>query len=109
MSVIDSRKPYVVQYRDFHTGALVTVKRRPPPKVHQMLPNDVVTLSTKSGEGWEEGGEYTVKSISPRQPNVLQIENSKGETTFVPYNELTSDAVRGVSNPVKANRYLRWP
>ena len=108
------RKPYTVTYKDFHTGELKHVRRRPPQKQHEMLPTDVVELSTKRGDDWEAGDEFAIKHVSYRAPNIIQLKNDEGATTFVPYFELSLEegvAYRdkpGIDN-VQSNRYLRWP
>ena len=109
-----ARKPYNVVYTDFHTGELVTVKRRPPAKDHEMLPTDIVELKTKKNDDWEEGGEYTVKHISHRQPNTIQLRNDAGDTTFVESFDLElveEVAYREgkVTDEERRNRYLTWP
>ncbi|MFK7873288.1 MAG: hypothetical protein AB8C84_08985 [Oligoflexales bacterium] len=110
-----SRKPYQVIYKDFHTGELKTIRRRPPAKNHEMLPTDVVSLKNTRNEKWQESDEVTVRHISHRAPNVLQVENADGQTTFVPSHDLNLEekvAWRfGQSSPESSdfNRYLRWP
>jgi len=108
------RKPYTVTYKDFHTGELQHVKRRPPLKQHDMLPTDIVELSTKKGDDWESGEEYSIKHISYRAPNIVQLKNDEGLTTFVPYFDLELEeevAYRGRRGPdnENTNAYLRWP
>lgn len=88
---------------------------RPPRKLHEALPQDKVELNVQRNDSFEEGGVYTVKHISSRSPNILQIENDDGETTFVPYFELKLDEAIAPRDGVapkesrQANKYLRWP
>ena len=110
-----SRKPYRVVYTDFHTGKLVSVIRRPPEKIHDMLPTDKVELTSARSEDWVEGKEYTVKYISSRQPNTLQIQDEDDRTTFVSSYDLLlrgkvayRQAAHRADDPVK-NEYLLWP
>ncbi len=108
-----SRKPYDVTYRDFHTGELVTEKRRPPEKLHNMLPEDVVELSTKKNADWPAGEDVTVTDINYKQPNVLKVAKSDGSTTFVDYYdaELKEEVGYRENNQVRAksSKYLTWP
>lgn len=97
------------------------VKRRPPDKKHLYLPEDKVELGVKHGDSFDEGYTYIVKHISRQDPNILQLENDKGETTFVPYFELdTSNAPEDLRGKLNGNsgrdpehpintKYLRWP
>ena len=110
-----SRKPYQVIYKDFHTGELKTIRRRPAPKTHEVLPTDIVSLKNQKNDDWLEDEEVTVRHISHRSPNVLQIQDEDGQTTFVPsfdveleekvayrFGEIDKDGA-------EYNRYLRWP
>lgn len=109
-----SQKPYKVTYNDFHTGERKTVTRRPPPKIHDMLPTDIVSLSSKKNDTFDVGDEVTIKHVSYRHPNILQLQNEDGETTFVPSRDVRLEqevAYRGRPqiDDEKANRYLVWP
>lgn len=109
-----SRKPYNVSYRDFHTGEMIHQRRLAPVKVHDMLPTDIVELSEGHGDDWEAGERSAIKHISYRQPNVLQLQKSSGDTTFVEYtdvNLIERVASRGKAriDDAKLNRYLTWP
>ena len=115
-SIHFDRKPYTVQYRDFHTGELITVQRRPPEKLHDILPTDVVELSFKKNDDWQAGENYTVKQINSRDPNTLQLQKDDGETTFINSQDAilkirhasrSGDKIR-VDDSV-ANQYLLWP
>lgn len=109
-----SRKPYTVAYKDWHTGKLVSVKRRPPALAHDILPTDIVELTQTKNVDWQEGDEFEVKHISDRNPNVLQIRNDDGEATFVDsYDVMLEEEVaprgkRSLDDP-KKNKYLNWP
>ena len=107
-------KPYTVTY--LRDGVKQTYRRVPPPKAHDALPTDVVKLTSKHSDDFEDGDKLTVKSISPRHPNVIQVENSSGQTTFVSAFEFTVSEYNapreGGKSPTDApgrNRYLRWP
>ena len=110
------RKPYVVSYTK--DGETHRIRRVPPPKLHDILPGDKVTISRRKGEDWDEGEEVKVKAISPRQPNTLQVEKD-GKTTFLPYfdtrfegrdgeNLIAEDERRVASDPL-GSKYLLWP
>ena len=107
------RTPYNVTY--MQDGKQVTIRRVPPEKLHDILPTDKVELNLRHSDDFEAGEKYSVKGVSSRQPNILQIENDAGQTTFVPYfdAELKSKvaARNGVDprdEPIN-NRYLLWP
>lgn len=111
-----SREPYTVTY--YKDGEKQTIRRRPPPKLHEALPGDTVTLTYGKNDDFKEGDEVKVKSIQQRSPNVLQLVNEEGLTTFVDYYDMrleTKPEERlppGVESkfdlPVY-NRYLLWP
>ena len=109
-----SRRPYTIQYRD-QEGNMQTIRRRPPRKLHEALPTDVVTLNHKKGEDFGEGDEFKVKHINPRHPNILQLENSDGKTTFVPFFDVDLEERVAMGEGVEPrdsrprNRYLIWP
>ncbi len=114
-SIRFSRKPYTVTYKDYHTGEIKKIKRRPPPKLHDILPTDKVELTRKKNDDWLEGEEFTVKHINPRHPNILQIEKPEGPATFVSHYDLRLEeriARRPGYNPEEDpqnNKYLLWP
>ncbi len=78
-----SREPYTVTY--YKDGEKHTIRRRPPPKLHEALPEDTVMLTRSKNDDWREGETYKVKSVMPRSPNVLQLANEEGMSTFVDY------------------------
>ncbi len=109
-----SREPYTVKYYDRH-HVLQTIKRRPPPKIHDILPRDKVTLTSQKNDDWRAGNTYTAKGINPRHPNIIQIEAGNGEATFVSALDLVLDEKIGPRNGVDprdekiSNEYLLWP
>lgn len=108
-----SRRPYTVTY--YKEGERHTIRRTPPPKLHEIWPDDVVSLKTTKNADYLEGDEFTVKHINTRHPNVIQIENEDGDRTFVPSYDLELEDKVGVRygiDPKKGttyNRYLLWP
>jgi len=108
------RKPYFVSWKD-DQGNIKRIRRVPPPKLHEALPTDIVELTKSRSDDFKSGDDVTVKHINPRHPNVLQVENSSGQTTFVNYFDMDlkervapRDGVRPEDMPER-NRYLRWP
>lgn len=113
-SIILSGAPYKISYRDLK-GEQKTIRRVPPPKLHQMLPTDIVSLKNKKNADFDEGDEVTVTHINPRHANTLQLVNDDGQTTFMDYFDVNLEeevAPRaGVSSMDRpgSNRYLLWP
>jgi hypothetical protein len=112
--IVFSRTPYTVRYVD-QSGKQQTIRRVPPEKLHPMLPTDVVELTQKRSDDFKEGDAVEVQYINPRHPNVLQLKNDRGDTTFVEYYDLNlkeevapRDGVDPRDRPVN-NRYLLWP
>lgn len=110
-----SRKPYTVTYMDLK-GEKQTIRRYPPAKLHKALPTDVVSLTRKKNDDFQEGDQLKVKHINPKHPNVLQLENEDGLTTFVDHFDVKLEqriANRGDDTPTDIenfkNRYLLWP
>jgi hypothetical protein len=108
------RKPYIVSYID-NEGKLQKIRRVPPPKLHDAMPTDQVELTRKHSDDFNKGDVLTVKSISPRQPNTLKVENSNGQTTFIGYNEMlvkdklfSKDGTPPERMPERS-KYLLWP
>lgn len=107
------RKPYIVTY--YKDGKKHTIRRVPPPVLHNMLPKDMVRLNRTKNADWKEGQVFSVKYINPKHPNVIQIEDKKGNSTFVPYFDLCLEdkvAMRNGKLPIEEpinNRYLLWP
>ena len=108
-----SRRPYTVTY--MKDGEKHTIRRQPPPKLHDMLPEDLVSLTRSKSADFKEGDEFTVKHINPRHPNVLQLTNEDGLSTFVDYYDLEMEEMRAKRNGMDVldmpanNKYLLWP
>jgi hypothetical protein len=114
------RKPYTISYTDSE-GNLKKIRRVPPPKLHNALPTDKVELTRKHSDQFRAGEEVTVKSINPRHPNTLKVENADGETTFINHYEMflkekitrNTPASSAESSdeeiPSDRNKYLLWP
>jgi hypothetical protein len=108
-----SNQSYTVTY--YQNGEKKTVKRRPPPVLHNMLPEDMVKLTQTKNADFAEGDEFKVKQINPRSPNTLQITDDDGNATFVPYFDLQLQEVVAPRNGVppkempERNQYLLWP
>jgi hypothetical protein len=110
------RTPYTVSY--MKDGERRTIRRVPPPKLHDLAPADKVVISRKKGDDWDAGDEVTVKSIGRRQPNTLQVEKD-GKTTFLPYFDvlfreregadiIAEDGMKIARDPL-GSKYLLWP
>ncbi len=108
-----NRNPYLVSY--YKDGEKISIRRRPPPLLHNMLPTDVVKLTETKNDDFKQGSEFTVKHINPRHPNTIQIQDDDGNATFVAYYDLQLEeqvAPRDGIAPKDAprnNRYLTWP
>jgi hypothetical protein len=108
------RKPYIVRYTD-QDGKPQTLRRVPPPKLHDALPTDKVELTKTRSDDFEAGDVLTVKNINPRQANTLQVENSDGQTTFINHYEMFLKEKMAARGDVPAeqlperNKYLLWP
>lgn len=116
MGIRWSREPYTVTY--YKDGEKQTIRRRPPPKLHDALPNDTVTLTRSKNDDWKEGESFKVKNIQQRSPNVLQLVNEEGLTTFVDYydakmtikpEERLPEGVESKFELPINNKYLLWP
>jgi hypothetical protein len=108
------REPYTVTYLDLK-GEPQTIRRVPPPKVHEMLPQDKVELTRQKNADFRAGDTLEVTGISPRQPNVLQVKNEAGQVSFVDYFDARLEEVIGLrpgeepgQRPADS-RYLLWP
>ena len=70
--------------------------------------------SNNKNVDWQEGDSFEVKHINPRHPNVLQLINDEGETTFVEHYDVVLDEQvaerpgEGIESPI-SNKYLLWP
>jgi len=109
-----SRAPYNVTYMDLK-GEKKTIRRVPPPKLHDALPTDIVKLTRKKNDDFRAGEKLEVVSITERQPNVLQLQRSDGTRTFVDHYDIQLDrkvAMRDGVDPLDEpinNKYLLWP
>jgi hypothetical protein len=109
------RNRYTVWYKD-QAGAVQKIVRRPPEKLHDILPTDIVELTNTKNDDWTEGNDYSVKHISWKNPNVLQLEKSDGESTFVNYTDVSvrdriirdGKIIDRKDDPI-SSRYLGWP
>lgn len=116
------RKPYYISYVDSE-GHQQKIRRVPPPKLHNALPTDKVELRTRRSDNFQAGDEVTVKHINPRHPNVLQVENGDGKTTFISHYDMRFEQKGGQvseiqtgspasddsdSSPISSS-YLDWP
>ncbi|MCA2960534.1 MAG: hypothetical protein IOD12_09790 [Silvanigrellales bacterium] len=111
------RKPYNVSYTK--DGVRQTIRRVPPPKLHDLLPEDKVTIRRTKGDDWEEGDEVTVRGVGRRQPNTLQVEGQNGKKTFLPYFDVAFKDRAGedvivedelkISRDPLGSKYLLWP
>ncbi len=110
--VFFNRKPYTVTY--MKDGERQTIRRRPPPVLHDMLPTDKVELKFKKNDDFNRG-DYTIKHINPRHPNTIQIMGDDGKATFVDYRDIELQERVGTRAGVlpedlpENNRYLNWP
>jgi hypothetical protein len=110
------RTPYTVTY--YQDGEKKTIRRVPPPKIHDALPTDKVELNTKRNDDFVDGGVYRVKNINPRHPNTLQLEDEEGRTTWINNHEMElkekvapregEENLPSYDIP-RRNRYLLWP
>ena len=93
--------------------------RRPPPKLHDVLPEDTVTIRNRKNADWKEGDKVKVAGISSRQPNVLHVEKEDGKRTFLSYfdciaepradDEVYKDSNGKMIRDPVGNNYLLWP
>lgn len=114
-----SRRPYKVEY--YKDGKKHVINRRPPPKIHDMLPEDIVTITKKRNQDWDEGKEVEIERISERQPNTLLVKDYDNKHTFLSYSDVffegredNSEDILASDNKVKrrdpiGSDYLLWP
>ena len=120
-----TREPYTVKYVDL-AGEVKSIRRVPPPKLHDALPQDKVEITSKKNDDFRAGDKVEVVGMTVRQPNVLQVRNEKGQTTFLDYFDMrldemapnTADRESATSKfpkewiqdrPSIDSRYLIWP
>lgn len=118
-SVSLKRTPYTVRYRT-DEGEMKSIRRVPPPKLHNFVPEDVVTISKKRSDNWDSDEQVKVVGVSARQPNTLWVEKEDGRRTFLPYSdvrgvarseadvEFAEDIRERRSDPLGSD-YLLWP
>lgn len=109
------RTPYKISYYDLH-GDKKTIRRVPPPKLHDILPEDEVAITRKKNDDFDIGDELKVKNIGPRAPNTLQIVNDDGQATFMSYRDLrltrrfaADENGTAMLDQEANNQYLLWP
>ena len=92
------------------------IKRRPPPKIHQLFPKDVVELSHKKNDDWKKGQTAEIKHINYRAPNTLQIESEDvQDSTFISSTDVIRVETGSISesnldqNQERSQRYMLWP
>lgn len=113
MDIQFNRKPYTVHY--YKDGEKKSYRRVPPPKLHDILPRDKVSLTRGKNEDFEKGDEFFVKHINQRHPNVLQLITDDGRTTFVDHYDVQLEQKLSGRGGVSAldlpenNKYLLWP
>lgn len=120
-----TREPYTVRYVDL-AGEVKSIRRVPPPKMHEALPQDVVEITGKKNADFRAGDKVEVVGITPRQPNVLKVRNDSGQTTFVDYFDVRLDEMKATpydgdkarstspqewyrNRTATDSRYLIWP
>ncbi len=118
-TIAPQQKRYTVEYRDFHTNKLVKIERTPPAKIHDILPTDTVKLSTPRNADWKAGEIVSVRALTLRNPNVLQLEKPNGDTTFVNSQDVelmtrsrshpAGEGEKSKSDAAIPSRYLLWP
>jgi len=114
-----TRTPYNVSYRT-SDGELKKIRRVPPAKLHDLEPEDVVTISQKRSDNWDSGQEVRVVGVNKRQPNTLWVEGADGRRTFLTYSDVRSkpksageaafaeDISERQRDPIGSD-YLLWP
>lgn len=123
MGIRFSREPYKVTY--YKDGEKQTIRRRPPPKLHDALPEDTVILTRGKNDDYREGDKFKVKTIQQRSPNTLQLVNEEGMATFVDHRDIklltqpidrvregrmTKDEARAAGIDLSVDdKYLLWP
>ncbi|APJ04254.1 hypothetical protein [Silvanigrella aquatica] len=106
------RTPYIVEY--YKDGEKQTIRRVPPPKLHDMEEGDDVTIARKKGDDWDSGDKVEIKGINQRQPNTLTIKKENGDYTFLPYDDVelkeksAAHYIREGRDPI-GSQYLLWP
>ena len=91
--VSNDRKPYFVSWKDAQ-GQMQRIRRTPPPKLHDLNTGDEATLDRRLGDDFPAGSNVDIEASNPRHPNILKLKNDSGQTTFVPYFDLTGKVRR---------------
>lgn len=117
--VQSARVPYTVSYRT-SDGELKSIRRVPPPKLHEFQTEDMVTITRKRGDDWDADQEVKVVGISNRQPNTLMVERKDGRHTFLTYTDVRGRPKNAADETLKedfqerqrdplGSDYLLWP
>ena len=108
------RTPYKVEY--FQDGKRKSIRRVPPPLLHDIDIKDKVTLTRKKNDDWDVGDTVEVVGITSRQPNTLRVQKSDGTYTFLSYDDVYSKkSVQRAQEPKDSQGktidtdYLLWP
>jgi len=118
-SVSVNRTPYNVRYRT-SDGEVKIIRRVPPSKLHDMMPDDMVTISHKRSDNWDSGEEVKVVGVNSKQPNTLWVEKSDGRRTFLSYSDVKgqskgesdiqfAEEIRERKQDPIGSDYLLWP
>ena len=118
-SVSANRTPYNVRYRT-SDGEVKIIRRVPPSKLHDMMPDDMVTISQKRSDNWDSGEEVQVVGVNSKQPNTLWVEKSDGRRTFLSYSDVKgqmkgeseiqfAEEIRERKKDPIGSDYLLWP
>lgn len=108
------RTPYTIRWKD-ESGEMRKIRRVPPPKLHEALPEDLVQITKTKSDDFKAGDNVVVKHINSRQPNTLQLIDKDGKTTFLNYTDVELKEKRALRDGMRPedlperNRYLRWP
>ncbi len=103
-------------------GKVKTIRRPPARKLHDLLPLDKVELKSDRSHFFEAGEDYVVKTYNAKHPNVIQLKDDEGHSTWVPYSELNLKEAIGEVDPQgkpeqkrimqraqQNTKYLQWP
>ena len=91
--VTNDRKPYFVTWKDAQ-GQIQRIRRMAPPKAHDLNVGDEATLDRRLGDDFSKGTKVSIEASNQRHPNILKLKNEDGQTTFVPYFDLTGNIRR---------------
>ena len=111
--------PYNVTY--YKDGKKHTIRRVPPPTLHDMEKGDSASIIDRRNQDWAVGDNVTIKNINPRQPNVLMVEKESDSDsyTFMNYFQLQKTGENSslpfyeekalLNNDGYCDNYLLWP